>query len=166
MLSSSYLRLPHWDFFSASVTWNGGWHRLSDTQRLRKPRRLTGCQGLPILTEARFLPRIPWNRTLVNQTRRVIPAAIDRRTGPSGLGHRKSGAFGPQGGCVLVLDRHALVAVHLLHLVDEVLLGLADAFDAPTASPSSVSRLVASDRRFHSTVSRYPSPSARSLASR
>ena len=30
---------------------------------------------------------------------------------------------------VLVVDRHALVAVHLLDLVDEVLLGLADALD-------------------------------------
>ena len=30
---------------------------------------------------------------------------------------------------VLVVDRHALVAVHLLHLVDEVLLGLPDALD-------------------------------------
>ena len=30
---------------------------------------------------------------------------------------------------VLVVDRHALLAVHLLHLVDEVLLGLADALD-------------------------------------
>ncbi len=30
---------------------------------------------------------------------------------------------------VLVVDRHALLAVHLLHLVAEVLLGLADALD-------------------------------------
>ena len=30
---------------------------------------------------------------------------------------------------MLVVDRHALLAVHLLHLVAEVLLGLADALD-------------------------------------
>ena len=30
---------------------------------------------------------------------------------------------------MLVVDRHALLPVHLLHLVDEVLLGLADALD-------------------------------------
>ena len=30
---------------------------------------------------------------------------------------------------VLVVDRHALLPVHLLHLVDEVLLGVADALD-------------------------------------
>ena len=113
--------------------------RVRGKRRLRDPHELRAPLGgaLRSLHELPVDGRVPLR----------VDALTGKEGGVAGLGDEHTAQHLADDELdVLVVDRHTLVAVHLLHLFDEVLLGLADALD--------LEELLRVLRAFHEGVAR------------